>query len=347
MIDPSGIDPWLLANLACPRDRSPLMPTANALQCPQGHVYPVIDGVPVLLVDDAPQTFRAADRSLARANRGEADARAPELHLESIDISDDEKRGVLELAARHPEVDPVVAYLIAATNGLMYRHLIGRLHTYPIPDIPLANGDGRSLLDVGCSWGRWTIAAARRGYRAIGIDPSLGAVMAARRVARQLNVPASFVVGDARYLPFRDGVFDVLFSYSVVQHFSRADAGLAIREGGRVIAPGGCARVQMPTRYGLRCLYHQARRGFSDGHDFDVRYWPVSDLVRLFTERIGHTRVEVDGYFGIGLQQSDAGLMDRPRRLVLRVSKVLTAASRRVPWLVRLADSVYVSAVKA
>jgi SAM-dependent methyltransferase/uncharacterized protein YbaR (Trm112 family) len=342
-----GIDPWLRERLVCPRDHGPLSDANGALRCAAGHVYPVVDGVPVMLIADVPQTFKASGASLARASSNGADLRAPDLYLESVEISDEEKHGVLALAARQPVIDPVVAYLIAATNGLMYRHLIGRLESYPIPEIDLPPGQDRTLLDVGCSWGRWTIAAARRGYRAVGIDPSLGAVMAARRVARQLNVPASFVVGDARYLPFRDGLFDVLFSYSVIQHFSRVDAGLAIREGGRVIRPGGCARVQMPTRYGLRCLYHQARRGFSDGHDFDVRYWRVSDLVRLFTERIGHTRVEVDGYFGIGLQQSDAGLMDRPRRLVLYVSKVLTAASRRLPWLVRLADSVYVSAVKS
>ena len=38
------------------------------------------------------------------------------------------------------------------------------------------------LLDIGCSWGRWSLAAARKGYSVVGIDPSLGAVMAARRI---------------------------------------------------------------------------------------------------------------------------------------------------------------------
>ena len=39
---------------------------------------------------------------------------------------------------------------------------------------------GTRLLDIGCSWGRWSLAAAARGYDAVGIDPSLGAIMAAR-----------------------------------------------------------------------------------------------------------------------------------------------------------------------
>jgi cyclopropane fatty-acyl-phospholipid synthase-like methyltransferase len=42
-------------------------------------------------------------------------------------------------------------------------------------------GAGKLLLDIGCSWGRWSISAARNGWCVVGIDPSLGAIMAARR----------------------------------------------------------------------------------------------------------------------------------------------------------------------
>ena len=341
------MDTWLRDRLVCPRDHGGLAERDDALICMHGHRYPVVDGVPVMLIDDVPQTFAAARASLERATQGTADGRAANLYLESVEISEDEKRGVIELASQHPAIDPVVSYLVAATNGLMYRHLRGRLSTYPIPDIDLPEGGGRALLDVGCSWGRWTIAAARRGYRAVGIDPSLGAVMAARRVARDLNVPALFVVGDARYVPFAAASFDTIFSYSVLQHFSRQDAVLAAGDIGRVLAANGLAKVQMPTRFGVRCLYHQARRGFSDGAGFDVRYWRVSELRRLFGERVGRTRITVDGFFGIGLQQTDAHLMTPARRAVLAASHALTAASRRLPVLTGLADSVYVEAVKA
>lgn len=342
-----SVDAWLRDRLVCPRDRDRLVERDGALVCLRGHRYPVVDGVPVMLIDDVAQTFGAARASLNRATQGIADDRAADFYLESVAISDAEKRGVLELAAQHPPIDPVVSYLVAATNGLMYRHLRGRLAAYPIPEIDLPDGAGRALLDVGCSWGRWTIAAARRGYRAVGIDPSLGAVMAARRVARGLNVPTVFVVGDARYLPFADASFDTIFSYSVLQHFSRQDAALAAGNIGRVLAANGLAKVQMPTRFGVRCLYHQARRGFSDGAGFDVRYWRVGELRRLFGERVGRTRITVEGYFGIGLQQTDAPLMSPSRRAVLTASHWMTAVSRRLPWLTAVADSVYVEAIKA
>jgi len=346
MTPDAAIDPWFLEHLVCPRDASALTPANGALRCRDGHTYPIVDGVPVMLRDDVRQTFGAAASSLARARGESVDSRAPELFLESVEISEAEKRGVIELAARQPAIDPVVAFLVAATNGLLYRHLIGQLTSYPIPDLALPPGNGRPLLDVGCSWGRWTMAAAARGYDAIGIDPSLGAVMAARRVARQLGRSARFVVGDARHLPFAAGTFATVFSYSVIQHFSREDAAQAVAEMGRVLDRDGEARVQMPTRYGIRCLYHQMRRGFGEGSGFDVRYWLLRDLRRMFTERIGPSVFEVDGYFGIGLQQSDKHLMTPFRRLVLRASSWMTAASERMSWLIHVADSVYVRSVK-
>lgn len=342
----SAVDPWLLERLVCPRDHGRLIVRDDALQCEQDHRYPIVDGVPVMLVDDAPPTFEQATAALGRADLGTGDARARHLHLETVGISEDEKRGVLELLAAGSDIDPVVTYLVAATNGLMYRQLIGALPAYPIPEIPIPPGSG-ALLDVGCSWGRWTIAAQRRGYTAIGIDPSLGAVMAARRVARQLDVAARFVVGDARFLPFPSGQFDRVFSYSVIQHFSRADASAAVAEIGRVLSAGGRSDVQMPTRYGVRCLYHQLRRGFSEGTAFDVRYWSLSELRDLFGSRIGRTTLDVDCYFGIGLQESDAALMGGPRRAVLRASSLLKGAQRSMPFLIHAADSVYVKSTKA
>ena len=341
------IDPWFLDHLACPLDHHPLRAAGDALVCPDGHRYPVVDGVPVMLRGDVPQTIGLADASLKRAIQQEHDARAPHLYLESLGISEAEKQGVLQLDGKRGSIDPVVAYLIAATNGLMYRHLIGKLDRYPIPEIPIAPGQGRRLLDVGCSWGRWSLAASALGYETIGVDPSLGAVMAARRVARQLGASTRYVVGDARYLPFASGTFDDLYSYSVIQHLSEVDARSAVVEMGRVLRTGGIAKVQMPTRFGVRCLYHQARRGFREPRDFEVRYWTLPALRRLFLSQVGPARVSVEGFFGIGLQASDTRLMTPRLRLVLQASQRLQEASRFLPFMTWVADSVFIEATKA
>ncbi|MGQ0586169.1 MAG: methyltransferase domain-containing protein [Gammaproteobacteria bacterium] len=327
--------------LACPRHHQPLAARDAQLVCAAGCAFPVVDGVPVLLLEEAPQTIGLAHASLRQA-RGARDADG--LYLDSLGISESQKDEARRLAAQSGSVDAVVSCLIAATNGLAYREQVGRLSEYPIPQLPLPRGDGQLLLDVGCSWGRWCVAAARKGYRVVGIDPSLGAVMAARRVARQLGVEADFIAGDARFLPLLPSSVDRVFSYSVLQHFGRADAAQAVAEIGRVLKHGGTSTVQMPTRFGLRCLFHQLRRGFREGRDFEVRYWTLPALRRLFAAGIGPAQFDVDCYFGIGLQYPDRRFMTPPMRVVVALSEVLRRASRWLRPLLWVADSVYVRA---
>src|SRR5262249_16218759 len=242
----------LLQLLACPRDGKTLEDEGHRVTCAAGHSYAVIDGIPVLLRDDVEQTHWAAEDSLQASRAGE--------------LPDDDPEPVDTQA-----IDPLWKGWIGATGGLMYQAVVNRLTEYPIPRIPSEPGDGRTLIDVGCNWGRWTIAAVRRGYRAIGVDPSLRALRAAKRVCLQLGIEANFVVGDARYLPFAAQSLDTAFSYSVIQHLSKADACRAAAEIGRVLKPGGLATIQMPNVFGVRCLYHQARRRFREPRDFQVR----------------------------------------------------------------------------
>lgn len=336
--------------LSCPRDRSRLQRNSDSsLICAQGHCYPVVDGVPVLLRDDVQQTMPLADASIARAKNepGAADQRNPDLFLESLGISEAEKDLALELVrAGKDRIDPVVSVIVAATSGHSYKRLIGKLQTYPIPDLRLPPGDGKTLLDIGCNWGRWCLAAAKKGYHVIGIDPSLGAVMAARRVARQLEIDIEYIVADARYLPFDVGSFDTAFSYSVIQHLSKVDAVRTIAEIARILKPSGTCLVQMAHTFGVRSLYHRFRRRFREGHGFEVRYWTISELLRVFQKHIGPSTISANCYFGLGLQASHRDLMPRHLAWIISASEGLRMLSSKCHVLTYLADSLYVSAVK-
>jgi len=240
----------------------------------------------------------------------------------------------------------MVSLLVAGTNGLAYKHLVGRLTEYPIPELRLPKASGDLLLDIGCSWGRWSIAAARLGYLPIGIDPRFEPVLAAKRVALQLGLKALFVVADARALPFRAGTMDVAFSYSVLQHFSDTDVETTAAQMARVLKPGGRSLVQMANVWGVRCLYHQARRGFRNASGFEVRYRSIARLREMFTRRIGPSQLKVDCFFGLGIQGSDIRMMPAWLRIVFRASGFLRRVSGSFPQLLYVADSVYVESRK-
>ena len=313
----------MLQLLVCPRDHQALEEQAEHLLCASGHRYPIVEGIPILLLSETPQTHVEGTRSLQIVASGEATA-AP-------------------LPGPPPgEIDPFVQHIIAATNGLLYIQLVGKLTDYPIPYLRLPPGGGKRFLEIGCNWGRWCVAAARVGYRPVGIDPSLKGIRAARHVAQQLGIEAHYVVADGRYLPFASGTFDQVFSYSVLQHLSKENARLTLREVARTLQPAGGFLVQMPNCFGIRCLYHQARRGFSEGCDFDVRYWTPRELASTFRTTFGSARILVDGFFSLNAQISDVGLMPWKYRTVVYASEALRKVSGLFFPLTYFADSLYV-----
>lgn len=309
--------------VVCPADRSRLERADDVVRCNSGHTFHVRDGIPLLLLPD--------ERPTQEGYWAIGDEYYRDDPLEPSDPG---------------SIDPYVRKILHATCGNLYIDP-ARFVTYPIPELRLPHGEGRSFLDVGSNWGRWTIAAVRKGYRAIGIDPSLGAVRAGYRVAHELGVAADFAVADGRHLPFPDGSLETVFSYSVLQHFAEDDAIASIREMARVAVRGATILVQMPSRYGVRNLQQWARRGFSAGRNFDVRYWSPRRLRTIFEELVGPTTIEVDGYFSLNPQASDIEHLSRLRGSVVRVSESLRKASELLPPLALLADSVYVRAVKA
>jgi 2-polyprenyl-3-methyl-5-hydroxy-6-metoxy-1,4-benzoquinol methylase len=281
----------------------------------------VVDDIPIMVLGDVDQTHWAVNHALEHYEEPETE----------------------QVAIGH--VDPVVQEAISATCGNLYKHLIGSLPRYPIPDIPFEAAPGTVFLDVGCHWGRWCVSAARKGWRVIGIDPYLPGVRAARRVAAQLNVKADFVVADGRYLPFASDAFDIVHSYSVLQHFSESDVAMCAREVGRVLRPGGRSHIQMAQRFGVLNVYRQLRRRFRRPKLFQVRYWPLGELRTLFADAVGPTTLSVDGFFSINAQTADLDLLRPMHRAVVHSSHFLRRLAARAPWLILGADSVYVNSI--
>jgi SAM-dependent methyltransferase/uncharacterized protein YbaR (Trm112 family) len=341
------IDNWYLDNLVCPRDKSRLRQVGNTLVSETGNSYPIVGGVPVMLLNNVQQTIELANNSLACPSTENHDI----YFLDTLGISNAEKDSLRQLIGSKERiddflVDPVVQFLVGATNGMLYTGVIGNLAKYPIPDLRLPDGEQKYLLDIGCSWGRWSIASTYKNYLTVGIDPSLGAILTAQRTAKQLGLNIKYVVADARYLPFDSSVFDRVFSYSVIQHFSKENARIALKEVHRVLKSQGESLIQMPNRFGIRSLQHLIRRGFTEGKNFEVRYWDVKELHDCFTEIIGSSEVLIDGFFGLGIQKSDLSLLPFKYKVVVTLSELLRSISKVAPFLRYVADSVYVQSTK-
>ena len=317
------LDRWLAERLVCPRDLKPVQVRGDRLVCLNRHEYPYVDGIPVMLLDEAIPAQREAQVTLEQvAHRPPSVAEEPLLCTGAI--------------------DQFVQQAIAATSGNLFRSSVNKLHRYPIPNIPLPPAPGKSFLDLGCNWGRWCLAAAQNGYRPVGIDHNLDAIRAARRVARQLGVTSHYLVADARHLPFLSGCFDAVFSYSVFQHLDKDDAKQSFREAGRILAPSGTCLIQMPNKFGFRNMGVQLMRGFRPGTGFEVRYWSPKELKETFHQLVGPTTLRVDGFFSLNPDARNAELLPPGGRMLVSCSESLRRLSQRFLWMIGVPDSLFV-----
>lgn len=101
---------------------------------------------------------------------------------------------------------------------------------------------GRLTVDLGCGEGRLSRDLADAGHTVVGVDVSPAAVLAARAADPTLEVHHA----DAAELPVGDGTADLVVAFMSLQDMD--DAAGAIREAGRVLAPGGrlCLAIVHP-----------------------------------------------------------------------------------------------------
>jgi len=330
----SLIKSWLEKFLACPHDKAALTQLdAHTLVCPAGHKYQVINGIPILLTPKFQPTQDAIFNN--------------SLHLAASYPKPPQLQGKqAEIGGSCGSVDPYIQKAIGSTNGIMYDSLTGKLSGYPIPDFPLSCGQGRFILDIGCNWGRWCISAYRQGYIPIGIDHNLEALLAARRIAEQINVPAYYILADARLLPFAADSFDAVFSYSVFQHLSDNNVRIALGEISRVLKTAGSSMVQVANKFGLRSFYHQLSRGFRRPVNFEVRYRSPQELSGMFSSSIGPSTILADGFFSLNPQIACISILPLRYRPIVILSEALKKLTHKLPLLKYFADSLYLKSNK-
>jgi ubiquinone/menaquinone biosynthesis C-methylase UbiE len=110
--------------------------------------------------------------------------------------------------------------------------------------------EGRSVLDVGCGFGGFQVAASEAGATCAGVEIVEARLrMAVERITLHGQQPR-VLIADAFKLPFRDESFDVVVSSEVLEHVKSRDA--FIGELSRVLRRGGVLYLAFPNLLSLR-----------------------------------------------------------------------------------------------
>lgn len=161
----------------------------------------------------------------------------------------------------------------------------------------LAGREGARVLDLGCGTGRFLELLGRRGIESTGVDGHAEPLATAARRAPE----ATLVHGDLLRLPFADAELDAAVALDVLEH---VEPEPFLREAGRVVRPGGCLLVSVPSLpflwsrmdelAGHRCRYTVTRLrkelvetgwAFEGFTHYQFLLLPFVALSRLFARR--------------------------------------------------------------
>ncbi len=128
---------------------------------------------------------------------------------------------------------------------------------------------GQHILEVGCGGGQCSIAFARRGAIATGLDLSDEQVKFARELAQTEGVTATFQQSSAEDLSaIADASQDVVFSAYALQYVEHMDT--CFGEVARVLEPGGLFVFSLDHPFWYCVAESELRVQFSY---FDTVYW--------------------------------------------------------------------------
>ncbi len=104
------------------------------------------------------------------------------------------------------------------------------------------------VLDLGCGDGLFSHLLVKAGFEVVGIDPEAAAIEQAKQQVNRQTYPCTiprFVEGDGASLPFKDGSFQAVVLFDVIEHLQNPIR--LLREVRRVLATNGHLVVSTPA----------------------------------------------------------------------------------------------------
>jgi SAM-dependent methyltransferase len=201
------------------------------------------------------------------------------------------------------------------------------------------------VLEVGAG-GSHTLAAiaGRLKCESYGVEPDENGIAKTNELADLESGNVKMVRGDGFRLPFADGVFDVVYSLGLIEHFDQEGAVNLVSEHFRVCSKKGIVIVAVPNLYDLS---HTARK-ILIGKNYE--YYPERSFAPFALQRLiqeaGTSCSLLDGsspFWGIRMSKHGGILSAAIERSGLRsrAEKV-----RSAKWRARFGFLVYAVATK-
>ena len=240
--------------------------------------------------------------------------------------------------------------LIAGTNGTHYLNRIGKLKEYPVYEMPVDKVKGEHLmLDIGCGWGRWLTSGANKGYIPIGVDIKLNLCHASLLVMKTQNVSGYAVSADLTNMPFKDNIFDLVWSFSVIQHTHYERMVNCLQRINSILTNEGFTLLEFPNKNGLRNRKIVSNQSIDDINNYNswcVRYYTPAEYETIVSKFLSHYSFYNHSFLGIGVLKEDLKYVSFSNKIKCAISLLFSAATNVIPNMKNYSDSIYIRASK-
>jgi ubiquinone/menaquinone biosynthesis C-methylase UbiE len=117
----------------------------------------------------------------------------------------------------------------------------------------------KTILDIGCGNGLYTIALASLVKNSVGVDIRSKVLIEATKSKTRLDGNTEFIRASAENLPLRDSTFDVVLLVEMLEHVQSEE--MTLNEANRVLKDGGYLVIYVPNK-----LYPFDEHGLKIGH---------------------------------------------------------------------------------
>ncbi|MCL5671599.1 MAG: class I SAM-dependent methyltransferase [Acidobacteria bacterium] len=138
---------------------------------------------------------------------------------------------------------------------------------------------GEAAIDLGCGTGVFSLEAARRGARTVGVDSSAAMLAIAGSKAEHSDLPVSFLRADAESLPFPSESLDLVLAVTALCLAGKPAA--VLQEAFRVLKPGGRLVIGELNRRSYWAWLRQLKGRFSESVYRHARFLTFAELDTL------------------------------------------------------------------
>ena len=215
----------------------------------------------------------------------------------------------------------------------------------PITNYPFNLKNNSYLLDIGCGWGRFLLSVTNNKITLVGIDINFKYLQKIKKLKSSYNI--HLIRADCEYLPFRNEIFDYIFSNSVFQHLERKKFYKTILKVQALLKEKSLLVFQIPNMHSVRGFIHyflKFEKWEKKLTPFYIRYYDIIQLMHLFPSNFS---IKIEGYSLLLFENNKEHhrCFPAPMRMVLIILYFMTRSFNFLK-LQRFIDSIWIYAYK-